>query len=593
MAGEKGQDLDDQLLQVAGQSQANSKRKRNDIIPSDISEDDISDVIEEDWGCVHFFTTVLGMLALLRCVHHFCLCSGDESEPEDDERLAKMTELEREMELAERAERRQQKLQREQLLRAAEEGPRRSGREVREETKKKSAIKELKAARERKARGDTWGASLPSEDEEEEEQGAYVSEEDDYEDILDQHMDEDEGDEEEASYQEIKSIQIRRHKLEEWFSKPFFEETLSGCMVRLAAGNKKAPDGHTMYGPDGKPVVQYMAARVAGLVEKEPGYYKYLQDAAPPWKSPYPFAKEKTSLWLRVMRGNSERIWPLAQVSNSSITEQEFFRYHQLCEQSKTPQISRGQVEKAKARLVAAENYVYTAEDVAKILESKKTKKNLALEKARLERERDAAQQRGDVELVAQLEQEMTMLKESYMGAAKNKGKNLSDINKKNARLNFHATIKSSNKDGAVEDASGLDPFSRRVTRPIVYWKTGDAGGPNGLQDDGEDNEKDETDRSGQDEAPKDNVRSEEELKVFDLSKLDLSLLDHAKPVNVIVRRLCGERCMPENNIKTKMESQKFMSRELMKRNVFYSLEELLNSSSQRDGSRSYHHRSR
>lgn len=57
-------------------------------------------------------------------------------------------------------------------------------------------------------------------------------------------------DEEEASYQEVKSIQVRRHKLEEWIAKPIFERTLPRCMARFA-GNKKTPDGHNMYGLDG------------------------------------------------------------------------------------------------------------------------------------------------------------------------------------------------------------------------------------------------------------------------------------------------------------------------------------------------------
>lgn len=418
---------------------------------------------------------------------------------DDEERLAKMTELEREMELAERAERQQQKRQRAELLKAAKkQGPRRSGREVREEHKKKSAIEELKAARERKARGersrihdfdddvsekshgrkkrDTYDDEMMSEEEEEEEDG-YTS--------GDGYNNDDDDDDEEASYQEVKSIQVRRYKLEEWFDKPFFEKTLPGCMVRLAAGNKKSPTGETMYDDRYRPVVQYMAAKVVGLVEKEPGYYKYLNQSAAPWKSPYPFGPkgEKTSLWLRVMRGNSEKIWPLAQVSNSSITEQEFFRYHQQCEQNKTSQVTRGQVERVRTRLVAAENYVYSETDVSKLLEKKRSKRNVAMEKATLERERDAAMQRGEQELVADLDAQIRELQWN-MNKKRKKKDTLAELNKKNASINFKTTMMAEQQ----EDASGadtLDPFRRRATRPIVYWNTSNKNAEEGALEDG------------------------------------------------------------------------------------------------------------
>mmetsp|Transcript_3353 Transcript_3353/g.6744 ORF Transcript_3353/g.6744 Transcript_3353/m.6744 type:complete len:562 (+) Transcript_3353:8880-10565(+) len=460
----KQEQLDSELLQVAGQSGPGAAGNNTGGL-SDISEDDISDVNDDGRSTMMDNDDVD--------------ISDDDDEFLDEERLARMTELEREMELAERAERQQQKRQREELLKAAG-GRRRSGREVREENKKKSAIEELKAARERKARGEKAVFEEPDEEEVEAEPVSLGGDEDEImseDDIVEQH-----DDDEEASYQEVKGIQVRRYKLEEWYNKPFFEKTLPGCIVRLAAGNKKAPDGHTMYGSDGRPVVQYMAARVAGLVEKEPGYYKYLNQSAPPWKSPYPFGPkgEKTSIWLRVVRGNSEKIWPLAQVSNSSITEQEFYRYHQQCEENGVGQITRNQVERARARLVEAENYVFTETDVARLIEEKRLKgagsrRNAALEKARLERERDAAKQRGDTVLVDQLDSQIQEIQAS-MEAARKKD-SLAELNKKNASINFKTTMmaEQQNNDDATGGDTMLDPFRRRVTRPVVYWNTAGA----------------------------------------------------------------------------------------------------------------------
>ena len=36
---------------------------------------------------------------------------------------------------------------------------------------------------------------------------------------------------EDASYEEVLTIQVRRHRLEEWVDKPFFDRVLRGCMV--------------------------------------------------------------------------------------------------------------------------------------------------------------------------------------------------------------------------------------------------------------------------------------------------------------------------------------------------------------------------
>lgn len=499
-----------------------------------------------------------------------------EDEFADQERLANMTELEREMELAERAERQQQKRQRAELLKAAkssqqkEAGPRRSGREVREENKKKSAIEELKAARERKARGEKAVVQVMDEEEEEEEhddddleleEGVYdemVTEDDDID------MDEGVGDEEEASYQDVKGVQVRRYKLEEWFNKPFFEKTLPGCMVRLAAGNKKTPTGETVYDDEyGKrPVVQYMAAKVVGLVEKEPGYYKYLNQSAAPWKSPYPFGPkgERTSLWLKVIRGNSEKIWPLAQVSNSSITEQEFYRYHQQCEENRVPQITRGQVEKVRKRLVAAENYVYSEQDVSKILEKKRAKRNIAMEKAKLERERDAAMQRGENDLVAELDAQIGEL-QSNMNKKSNKKDTLAELNKKNANINFKTTIMADQQQEEASGADTLDPFRRRATRPIVYWNTSN---PN-ANDDVEEINND--DRNVQDTAV---VEPDDDGN--DLLKTCVALLserkkrDHHSHSNASLCRLFN----PNSDRRRKLASRKFLSDGLS----YYSIEE-------------------
>lgn len=507
---------------------------------------------------------------------------------EDRARLAKMSEFDREMVLAERAEARQQERQRQQLLAAAggddtkkpstkrQNAARRSGREVREETAKKSAIEELKAARERKAQGRKAHAAkdLDVGDESSEEELAegrgYEDESDLEEGEADggpggmrwapRELDEaDEGAAEEADLEELKSIQVRRHKLEEWISKPHFEVTMPGCMVRVAAGERRSPDGSSvLLDTSGRPVIRYMLVQVIGVEELPPGVHKYLETGSG-WKSPYPFGPDgnKTSKWLRVSRGKTERIWPLAQVSNKSLTEEEYNSWHRSCEGTRQ-QVTRGDVAEVLERLKAADTYVYSAEDVANMLEEKRRKgqttKNVALERARLERERDFAKETGDEVKLAEVEEEIRALEESAKAAVASRqsiAASMAELNKKNAERNFKSAFKTGKEagGGGAGAAGTLDPFSRRATRTKNYWNTQRQQG--GQMEGAEDAlmEVELADAAAAAAAAEAAAASfVPELNLVDLSGLDLSLLDLPMKVAPIARKLLGSRAAVVNN---------------------------------------------
>ena len=58
-------------------------------------------------------------------------------------------------------------------------------------------------------------------------------------------------------------MQVKRYMLEKWINEPFFEATLTGCMVRVSIGR----------GTD----AGYVAAEITGVEERPPG--KYRQEA--------------------------------------------------------------------------------------------------------------------------------------------------------------------------------------------------------------------------------------------------------------------------------------------------------------------------
>lgn len=606
-------ELEDELLQVAGQAgrstgKGQSKRKRvnDEEIESeseDVSLDDLDDQAsppaDDATTSADRHTTKRRQVSTISKAQASRQKIGEFDENDlitdaaDRARLAGMTELEREMELAERAEKRQQAMQREQLLQAAaaEQGTqanRRSGREVREEAARKSAMEELKEARLRKARGQPSRKVLEQEEEDEGEE-EYMFDQEPLSDaeegmLFDEdvgggqregrgrgrsaarHHRVDEEEEEEATYEEVKSIQVRRHKMEEWVEKPHFEMTMVGCVVRLAAGKKRDAEGSVVMDPTtGMPMSHYMIAQVLGVEEREAGMHKYLSGqggASSGWKTPYPFgpSSQPTYKWLRVMRGQSERYWPLAQVSNGPMTEEEFASWHRLCETDRRGhQITRSEVEEVRKRLIAAENYVYSAEDVKRLLEEKRAKgkivaTNIAMERARLERERDAAAEARDESLALEIQARLDALVSAGLkSSTDSKQLSMAELNKRNAQRNF-ATAFSAQKasgQGQHDQSSGggtgeLDPFSRRATRSMIYWKTRQKGGEEpeteADQGNGDGNGNGEEDNEGQAEQLPQQVKKAGLDTIVDLSALDLSLLDMPPRIDGFARRLLGVR---------------------------------------------------
>ena len=481
----------------------------------------------------------------------------DELEEEEMNKLERMTELEREMYMFNRGEERRRERERKRLLQQTEEKaskgarPVRSTRELKEDSAKKSAIQELKAARQRKARSE----KLVEDSEQEEEQG--VSEEGEMEGVVDNLPSDDEyfqgrrryleeEDDEEASLEDIRSVQVRRAMLEAWYDEPFFKATLPGCFVKVRSSENKR-------GRDGQSVASYFLVQVLDVEERPPGMYK---DTGQAWKSPYPFGSHnmRTSIWLRVARGFSERYWPLSLVSNHGIEEKEFEKWQEVCRLDKRPPIMQGEVREVLQRIKKAISYTYTAEDVAVLLEEKRRKgtapKNVALERAKLERERDAAAEAGDQERLEQIEARLAhfaaLSRQSGTGA-------MAALNKKNAQKNFKAAFSNSVTGDGKNDAviATLDPFSRRATRSRVYWNTkgnGDEGG--GL-------------RNGV--APSDTIPTgvahipgkspEKKEMVVDLSGLDLSLLKRKSAIPMIAKKLLGSGRIQEPSRDTRLIS--------------------------------------
>lgn len=461
---------------------------------------------------------------------------SDLYEDEDDrQRLEAMNELEREMELADRAERRDRERERRRHMKMVQQGQpegagvraggeadtmRSSSRLKKQDTAKRSAAQELRAARELREKktaqarqkesrpassgwsedeslsvsedGDEYrGASSPSslggdgvpdEGLEDEVRGTtepYRRDRREYADSDEEDRYQEIEEAEEAGYEDVRSIQVRRYKLEQWVNEPFLEETLAGCFVKLAAGEKVDAEG--------RPQRVYLLGRVVHVETREPGIYK---DSGRPWNCPYVFGPEgsgnKTHKFLVVSRGTSRRTFPMSLVSNAHLDESEFLGYLKHCSQSNLEPLIKMDVEVVRDKLKKADNYQYTADDVKKILLEKRQRgnvgANLASEKARIIHQRDAAIETNNIDEAERLTEQLADIEARIMQAmdAKRRGAgSMAGINKRNAERNFQNSLNNvgSRPDGrAAGDKEAVDIFSRRMARPMLYWNTKGAG---------------------------------------------------------------------------------------------------------------------
>lgn len=254
------------------------------------------------------------------------------------------------------------------------------------------------------------------------------------------------------TYDDIKEITIRRSKLAKWFMEPFFEELIVGCFVRLGIGRSRN-------GPI------YRLCMVRNV------------DATEPDRS-YKLDNKTTCKYLNVTWGNesSAARWQMAMASDSPPLEEEFKQWVREVERNGGRMPSKQDVLEKKEAIQKINTFVYSAATVKQMLQEKKTASsrplNVAAEKDRLRRELEVAQSRHDevdVERIKKRLQELEASRDSKVKDAK--AIRLAEMNRKNRVENFKnaSELKRVNTSLKAGEA-GYDPFSRRWTRSRNYY---------------------------------------------------------------------------------------------------------------------------
>ncbi|KAJ4703434.1 RNA polymerase-associated protein RTF1 like [Melia azedarach] len=254
------------------------------------------------------------------------------------------------------------------------------------------------------------------------------------------------------TFDDIKEITIRRSKLGKWFMEPFFEELIVGCFVRVGIGRSKT-------GPI------YRLCLVRNV------------DATEPDRS-YKLENKTTYKYLNVVWGNesSAARWQMAMVSDSPPLEEEFKQWVREVERSGGRMPSKQDVLEKKEAIQKINTFVYSAATVKQMLQEKKSASsrplNVAAEKDRLRRELEVAQSKHDEAEVERIKTRLQELEASRRFKEKDaKAIRLAEMNRKNRVENFKnaSGLKPVNTSLKAGEA-GYDPFSRRWTRSRNYY---------------------------------------------------------------------------------------------------------------------------
>uniref|UniRef100_A0A2P2JRI6 RNA polymerase-associated protein RTF1 n=1 Tax=Rhizophora mucronata TaxID=61149 RepID=A0A2P2JRI6_RHIMU len=428
---------------------------------------------------------------------------GDDLYKNDDDRqkLLQMTELEREMILSERADRKGDKSLTERIRSKRDSertnwskkeiaplppsrGMRSSTRSADRAAAKDDALNELRAKRlkqqdpeaQRKLRDasrvtsssrgfspikrkHTTSTSLSSSSQSESESRSHSEDEGSTGDGGMADSDDDVGPESQRpTYDDIREITIRRSKLAKWFMEPWFEELIVGCFVRVGIGRSK-----------NGPIYRLCLVRNV--------------DAADPDR-PYKLENKTTFKYLNVIWGNesSAARWQMAMVSDSAPTEEEYRQWVREVERSFGRMPNKQDILEKKEAIRKSNTFVYSAATVKQMLQEKKSASsrplNVAAEKDRLRRALEAAQFKHDRAEVERIKARIQELEASRQAQEVDvKAIRLAEMNRKNRAENFRnaSELKPVNT-GLKAGEAGYDPFSRRWTRSRNYYASKPAG---------------------------------------------------------------------------------------------------------------------
>ncbi|CAB3397177.1 unnamed protein product [Caenorhabditis bovis] len=237
---------------------------------------------------------------------------------------------------------------------------------------------------------------------------------------------------------ELKRARLSRFKLAKIIHAPFFTDTVKGCFVRIGTGPMSGSSSN------------YKLWQILE-VEETPKVYD-LED-------------KRTNKGLRCRHGKLERVFRAAFVSNSEFSYIEFDEWREATQQNGTlPTMDF--IEKKEIDIREALNHKYSDEEVDLLIQEKsrfeKVPKNFAMRKAELAKKKLLAQQKGNLREADEIQREIDEIERQADNLDKKRSHDISAI----AFINYRNRTQNKNEflSGRVkmEATSQDDPFTRK-----------------------------------------------------------------------------------------------------------------------------------
>ncbi|XP_013391720.1 RNA polymerase-associated protein RTF1 homolog isoform X2 [Lingula anatina] len=256
-----------------------------------------------------------------------------------------------------------------------------------------------------------------------------------------------------ANKEDLIKIKLSRFKMEKWCHMPFFNKVVKGCYVRVGIGNH---DGRAVY-------------RVAEIIE------------AVETAKIYALGTTRTNKGLKLRHGEAERVYRLEFISNQEWTDTEFFKWKETMMLAGLQLPTVDEVNRKSKEIREALNYNLKEDDIEEIVQEKqrfrKNPHNYAMKKTQLIKMKDTAELDGDQETMRQVKQQLEELEERATELDRRRTSNISSvswINQRNRQQNIVASEEACKREVAEMKNAKADPFTRRQCRPTLVTKTRD-----------------------------------------------------------------------------------------------------------------------
>lgn len=255
------------------------------------------------------------------------------------------------------------------------------------------------------------------------------------------------------SLADLRSLQLKREKIEKWVYAPFFKETAIGLFVKISVGNHPSnPDVH-MY-------------KVAQIVDITKGSRIYAINPL--------LGKHRTDRQCLVKIGRVERTYAMSFVSNRTFDEDDFARWKDQIHIDGQEVPSREYFNKKKRDLHHAVNYQYKDKDIeyevnerSRFRELKEC--NFALKKTELMGEKADAEASNDYERAREIQQIIDELEEKAKELEKTRSSStFSAISFVNERNRIKNIVESERVLKETKSIKSEDPFTRRKCTPTI-----------------------------------------------------------------------------------------------------------------------------